>query len=284
MSNAADRKRALAYIRVSTSRQVDEGNGLGSQTARVKEYARFRGLKLQSRDIVIDDGISGGIPLWKRPGGDRLLNLVERGHYSHVIAVKLDRMFRVTTDAIETIDWFDEKEVSVHFIDFNGQSLDTSNPTGKFFITMVAAFAEMERGLISERTKEGMNYLKTNHLKFTNAIYGWDENSKGELRPNWSEQSEIDLMLWQIKRNGMSATSVARMMNKRNSLGKKGGKWTSSSVSRVVKNKYHSTRHQFNTPKKWGSKPWHRRAPKQNSNTEKIVVPPIKGVWNKDDF
>ena len=98
MSNGVDKNRALAYIRVSTSRQVDEGNGLGSQTARVKEYARFRGLKLKSRDIVIDDGVSGGIPLWKRTGGDRLLNLVERGNYSHVISVKLDRMFRLTTD------------------------------------------------------------------------------------------------------------------------------------------------------------------------------------------
>ena len=284
MSNGVDRNRALAYIRVSTSRQVDEGNGLGSQTARVKEYAKFRGLNLKSRDIVIDDGVSGGIPLWKRTGGDRLLNLVERGNYSHVIAVKLDRMFRLTTDAIDTIEWFDENNVSVHFIDFNGQSLDTSNPTGKFFITMVAAFAEMERGLIAERTKEGMDFLKSNHLKFTNAIYGWDENSKGELKPNWSEQSQIDLMLWQIRANGMSATSVARMMNKRGRRGKKGGKWTSTSVSRVVKNKYHSTRHEFNTPKKWGSKPWHRKPPKNNASTEKIVVPPIKGVWDKDDL
>ena len=206
MSNGVDRNRALAYIRVSTSRQVDEGNGLGSQTARVKEYAKFRGLNLKSRDIVIDDGVSGGIPLWKRTGGDRLFTLIERGHYSHVIAVKLDRMFRLTTDAIDTIEWFDENNVSVHFIDFNGQSLDTSNPTGKFFITMVAAFAEMERGLIAERTKEGMDFLKSNHLKFTNAIYGWDENSKGELKPNWREQSQIDLMLWQIRANGMSAT------------------------------------------------------------------------------
>ena len=98
MSNGVDKNRALAYIRVSTSRQVDEGNGLGSQTARVKEYAKFRGLKLKSWDIVIDDGVSGGIPLWKRTGGDRLLNLVERGNYSHVISVKLDRMFRLTTD------------------------------------------------------------------------------------------------------------------------------------------------------------------------------------------
>ena len=56
MDNGVERNRALAYIRVSTSRQVDEGNGLGSQTARVKEYAKFRGLNLKSRDIVIDDG------------------------------------------------------------------------------------------------------------------------------------------------------------------------------------------------------------------------------------
>ena len=284
MSSGVDRRRALGYIRVSTSRQVDEGNGLGSQSARVREYARFRGLDLKSRDIMIDDGVSGGVPLKRRVSGGTLIERVESGRYGHVIAVKLDRMFRLTTDAIETIDHFHANGVAVHFIDFNGQSLDTSNPTGKFFLTMVAAFAEMERGLIAERTKEGMDYLKSNHLKFTRAIYGWDVNSEGELRPNWAEQDRIDLMHWQMRTNGMSAMSVARMMNKRGHLGKLGGEWTSGSVKRVVGNKYHRSRNRFRAPEKWGRRPWHRREPLGRSNTERVVVPPIKGVWDKDDL
>ena len=61
--------------------------------------------------------------------GETPIERVESGRYGHVIAVKLDRMFRSTTDAIETIDHFHANGVAVHFIDFNGQALDTSNPT-----------------------------------------------------------------------------------------------------------------------------------------------------------
>ncbi len=60
-------KRAMAYIRVSTVRQVEEGNSIGSQTLSVTEYAKSKGLILRSRDIIIDDGTSGGIPIWDRP-------------------------------------------------------------------------------------------------------------------------------------------------------------------------------------------------------------------------
>ena len=276
--------RAIAYVRVSTVRQVEEGTSIASQDARVKEYARFRRLRLMSRDVVIDDGVSGGVPLFDRTGGSRLADLIETGKYSHVIAVKLDRMFRMTTDAIDTMDYLADLGIAIHFVDFNGQALDTSTSTGRFFITMIAAFAEMERGLISERTRAGMGYLRDNHLRFTKAIYGWDVKEDGSIRPNWLEQSRIDFMAWQMRKNGMSAYSVAKCMNARGWLGKKGGKWTSSSVKRVVGNKFHRTRSEYGIPKKWGTKPWHRKNGMRNQRDEKIVVKPVTEVWDKGDL
>ena len=74
------------------------------------------------------------------------------------------------------------------------------------------------------------------------------------------------------------------MMNKRGHSGKLGGEWTSGSVKRVVGNNYHRRRHRFRAPEKWGTRPWHRRDPLGRSNTERVVVPPIKGVWDKDDL
>ena len=63
MGAGAAEHRAIAYVRVSTVRQVEEGTSISSQSVRVSEYARFRRLRLMSRDIVIDDGVSGGVPL-----------------------------------------------------------------------------------------------------------------------------------------------------------------------------------------------------------------------------
>jgi DNA invertase Pin-like site-specific DNA recombinase len=157
---------------------------------------------------------------------------------------------------------------------------------GRFFITMMAALAEMERGLISERTQEGMAYLKDNHLQFTRAIYGWNARADGTLTPNWKEQSLIDYMAWQMKTNGMSATSVARSLNKKGITGKMGGKWNASNVLRVVRNDYHAERKCFGYPKGWGSEPWHRGGTRSKNGIrdERIDKPPPVEVWDKDDL
>ena len=124
---------------------------------------------------------------------------------------------------------------------------------------MMGAMAEMERGLISERTQMGMNQLKADHKKFTHSIFGWDVDSNGMLVPNWLEQSHIDYMVWQIDTNGMSAASVARSLNRQGITGKRGGQWQGNAVTRTVENKFHLERKKYPFPSNWGLKPWHVR-------------------------
>ena len=65
-------QRTIAYIRVSSKRQVDDGVSLDAQKRRILEYVKFKGLSLADDDIIIEEGVSGGIPIWERPRG-RLL-------------------------------------------------------------------------------------------------------------------------------------------------------------------------------------------------------------------
>ena len=259
MVSGEAKERAIAYIRVSTFRQAEEGNSVASQLKRIREYARFRDLSLTKRDVIVEEGVSGGIPLFDRRGGERMLDMIETGSYSHVISAKLDRMFRMTTDTIHSLEHLDSLDVAIHFVDFGGQTVDTSTSTGTFVITMIAALAQMERDRISERTREGMAYLKENHLKFTRAIFGWDEKKDGSIKPNWPEQDKIDYMRWQMDSNDISAANVARSLNKRGISGKLGGKWQSNGVIRTAYNPFHSERNKFPRPKNWGSKTWHRK-------------------------
>ncbi len=67
--NSENRDKAIAYIRVSSQRQVDEGVSLDAQKRRILDYARFKGIPLDESDILIEKGVSGGIPLWERPVG-----------------------------------------------------------------------------------------------------------------------------------------------------------------------------------------------------------------------
>ena len=275
---------AIGYVRVSTVRQVEEGNSIQSQFEDIRNYAKSRGLIIRSKNIVIDDGTSGGIPIWERPKAQKLLKLVESGKYKHVIVTKLDRMFRLTNDAILTIEELKDAGVSLHIINMGGQSLDTSSAMGQFILTFIAAIAQLERGLIAERTKEAMNYLMSKGRKFTRSIYGWNVNKNGRLKPNWNEQSRIDFMYWQIKTNGATATMVAKMANKRGWKGKLGGKWHAQTVLNIIRNKYHRNRDQYGYPEGWRERSWHRKSMRKIQKDEKIVTRPLPGIWDEEDL
>ena len=65
-NNKKNKSRAVAYARVSSKRQAEEGVSLDAQVERLIAYAEFRGLYLDPEDIYIDDGISAAIHLWSK--------------------------------------------------------------------------------------------------------------------------------------------------------------------------------------------------------------------------
>ena len=250
--------KTIAYIRVSSQRQVDEGNSLEAQKRRIIQLAQFKGLSIAPEDFLIEKGVSAGIPLWERPMGRALRRKLLSGEYSNLIAMKLDRLFRITTDMLLTVQEVEDMGVRLLIADLGGEAIDTSTSTGRFMLTIFGGIAEMERGLISERTQEGMDQLKAQNKRFTESIFGWDVDVNGMLIPNWYEQDLIDWMDWQIEINGMSAAAVARSLNSRGITGKRGGQWQGQSVKRTISHTFHENRADFPYPSQWGTMPWHR--------------------------
>ena len=203
---------------------------------------------------------------------------MESGKFEHLIVINLDRLFRIVSDAIHTVDDLHEEGIGLHVINFSGQSLDSRTPMGRFFLTIVASFSELERGLISERTREGMAYLRDNHMRFTRSMYGWDVMPDGTIRPNWKEQNHIDYMVWMMK-NGLSAHAMAKANNEKGKRGKDGGKWAAGTVLSVTGNEYHRERTKFPQPKSWGSRPWHRT----KRGNKKVATKVAREEWSKED-
>ena len=89
VKKSENREKALAYIRVSSQRQADEGVSLDAQKRRILEYANFKNIPLDKDDIIIERGVSGGIPLWDRPKGRALKRKLSSGQYQHLISMKI---------------------------------------------------------------------------------------------------------------------------------------------------------------------------------------------------
>lgn len=140
--------KAIGYVRVSTEEQAREGISLEAQQQMIETYARLKGLELTR--VYVDAGVTTKIPLERRTGGAEFLSALESG--VAVVAFKLDRMFRNTVECLSWIEDWDKRGIAVHFLDLGGQAVDTQSAMGRFFLTIMAAVAELERNQIGERT------------------------------------------------------------------------------------------------------------------------------------
>jgi site-specific DNA recombinase len=178
---------AVLYLRVSTQEQAREGISLAAQEARVRAYCTLRGLHVA--EVVTDAGVSGGKPMQSRAGGQRILDLVQQGTVGHVIAYKLDRLFRDCADCLTVTAAWDKRSIALHLVDLGGQTLDTSSAMGRFFLTVMAGAAELERNLIRERTSEAMGYVRSQGRKTGGDVpYGFTVAAGGTLVVDEEEQ------------------------------------------------------------------------------------------------
>ena len=133
-----------AYYRVSTDKQDYNSQKLG-----VLDYCDKNGLTIEKE--VVDDGVSGCIK-----AKDRNLNkIIKNGNKGDwLIVSELSRLGRSTIDVLETCRIFGKKGINVYLVK-QSIKLDES-PMGKMILAILSAFAEMERDLMIQRSKEGI--------------------------------------------------------------------------------------------------------------------------------
>src|SRR4051812_18046867 len=86
--------RAAIYIRVSTGKQVREGESLKGQTQANRRYAEAHEFVIDPRHVYVEEGVSGRKA--SRPKLDAMLAAAERGEFDHIIVWKLDRLGRTS--------------------------------------------------------------------------------------------------------------------------------------------------------------------------------------------
>jgi DNA invertase Pin-like site-specific DNA recombinase len=111
------------------------------------------------KTVFRDDGLSGATT--KRPALLRCLKKLEHG--DTLIVWKLDRLGRSLRDLIAMLD--DLKHRGVKFRSLT-EAIDTETPTGRAMWQMIGVLAELERSLISERTRAGAKAAKARGVKF----------------------------------------------------------------------------------------------------------------------
>jgi len=143
--------RVLGYVRVSTEGQNScDSFGLETQRDAITKYCASTGLELVQ--IYEDPAFSGSLPPLERPGLHALLEALKAGDINQVIVTRLDRLARDTMLSLWLMKEIKKLGAELVSIAEPGRWED---PTQKLLLTMVAAFAEFEKSLITSRLSSG---------------------------------------------------------------------------------------------------------------------------------
>ena len=241
MDKQKQAEQCVLYVRVSTIRQAEDGVSIDAQIAKGKKNAEFRNLLLPDENIFIDDGVSAKIPLWSRPAAKQMKEYVLKHKIKQITAYRMDRLFRSTMDCLATVEELDEFGIGIQFCESGGQPLDLSSAVGRMMITILAAFGEMERNLISERVCMAMQHLKATGRRYTFDRYGWDVDEDNNFVENEEEQEWIEYIHARFHEDGIKVTHIAKELNICEVPTKRAGKWSHKQVSRIIERRHSST-------------------------------------------
>jgi DNA invertase Pin-like site-specific DNA recombinase len=192
------------YVRVSTLQQANEGDSLETQLKQIGSYASLKDYDIPPENFITERGVSGNLEFEKRPEGGKLFEALNSGDV--LIFSKLDRAFRNTRNALNTLHELKLRGISVHFIDLGGDV--TNDGIGSVIFTILSAFATFERERIATRIREVKQVQKAEG-KFLGGFtrFGYKVvNEKLEKNPD--EQKIIKEMKG-MKRRGMSLRRIS---------------------------------------------------------------------------
>ncbi len=139
----------IGYVRVSTEEQADSRAGLDAQRTAIEADCQRRALPLLA--IHEDAGLSG--KSLDRPALTAALAELDTGNGTVLMVAKLDRLTRSVHDATGLMLRAERSGWGLVALDV---AVDTTTPQGAAMAQVLAVFAELERKLIGQRTKDAL--------------------------------------------------------------------------------------------------------------------------------
>lgn len=210
-------KKAITYYRVSTEKQGISGLGLDAQRQAVREFAKMNGFMLASEYVEVESGRNS-----RRPILMEALHACQ-GEQATLLIARLDRLGR----NVAFISKLMEAGIDFKAVD---------NPhAGKLIVHIMAAFAEHERDMISERTVAALSAAKSRGVELgKHGRYVLSAANKLEAE---AFAQTLQPVLGELRRKGFTTVrAIAAELNRRQVATFSGnGRWHPSTVQNIIK-------------------------------------------------
>lgn len=168
----------IGYARVSTQDQ--------------EAAAQIAALKTAGCELVFQEKASGG--RWDRPELHRLLGQLRKGDV--LVVWKLDRLSRALKDVLALMEKVTQAGAGFRSLT---EAIDTTSPGGRMMMQIVGTFAEFERAMLRERTRNGLDAAR-------------QQGRIGGRRPKLKTHQQQEIV--QLVNSGQkTAAAAARLFN-----------------------------------------------------------------------
>ena len=223
-------KSTIIYIRVSTQRQVENGQSIENQLKRLRDYCQYN--DFHNIIEISDEGVSGKSQ--NRSGFKKMMTLIQNHQVENVVVYSLSRFGRNTIEVIQTIELFNKLGISFHSLTEN---LDTSTSVGRFFISILSSLSQLEREQIGERTKSVLQMKKEKGERVGQINFGYKLGENNKLVICEDEQETLSLIK-KLKRKGYTFQKISNELSRLKRESKKNGtNWSKNQVTRLF-NRY----------------------------------------------
>lgn len=149
--------KVLIYSRVSTNQQNTD-----RQVTDLTELAQSKNWEVTE---VVSEVISGTSKIASRQFNRKLLEKIKSDQIDKILITEISRLGRKVSDAISFIEFLNEQKISLYIQNLGMETLLDNGKVNLMFkpiLVTLASFAEMERELLSERIKSGLNNARAN--------------------------------------------------------------------------------------------------------------------------
>lgn len=221
---------AAIYVRVSTEEQA-ENFSINAQLDLLRSYCKSMGHPIYKE--YVDPGYSGTTR--ERPALQELLDDAQKGYFKIVLVYRIDRFFRSVKDLLIVVDHLDQLGVAFRSVT---EPFDTSNPIGKFMLSLLGSIAQLERDTFMERSRMGkLRRAKEGYVLMSRALYGYDYNrAKRTVEINEREAEAVRFCFNEYKKPFSSTYQIAKKLKELGYQTKFGGHWNSERVHSILRN------------------------------------------------
>jgi len=223
------------YTRVSTDNQVEKiYNSLETQKESAISYIQSHKFEGWTHEDTFEDGGYSGATL-DRPDLKRMLRVIKKKGIDAVLVYKVDRLTRNQKDFYQLIDYFEKYGVT--FISIT-QNFDTSSAAGRLMRNIMLDFAQFEREMTAERTKDKLCARAKRGMWNGGCVpLGYINDKENKVLLVDPEEEKLVKLIFQKYIELKSISKVVELINSNGYTTKTGGEFMGTTVGHILSNK-----------------------------------------------